>query len=119
MVRLAMRLPYGKSDFAEIGWSEMELSFGDGDLILLPHRGQRAAQIGFVVELKYLKSGAGVPEITARLEEADAQLQRYLSDPKLAAIAPPKGWKAVSVAFVGTEACWIRELGGEARDLAE
>jgi hypothetical protein len=69
------------------------------------------------VELKYLKAGATVADVTARLDEADAQLRRYLADPKLAAIAPPKGWKAVSVTFVATEACWLRELGGEARAL--
>jgi hypothetical protein len=100
-------------------WSEVELSFGYSDLVLVPSRSQPAAQVGFVVELKYLKAGATVAEVTARLDEADAQLRRYLADPKLAAIAPPRGWKAVSVAFVATEACWLRELGGEARKLGE
>jgi hypothetical protein len=56
---------------------------------------------------------------SARLDEAEAQLRRYLADARLAAIRPPKGWKAVSVAFVATEACWLRELGGEARRLGE
>lgn len=57
--------------------------------------------------------------MTARLDEADAQLRRYLADPKLEAIKPPKGWKAVGVVFVATEACWLRVLGGEARRLGE
>ena len=100
-------------------WSEMELSFGYSDLVLIPNRSQPAAQVGFVIELKYLKSGATEAEVTARLDEADAQLRRYLADPRLAAIAPPRGWKAVSVAFVATEACWLRELGGTAKRLAE
>ncbi len=100
-------------------WSEVELAFGYSDLVLVPSRSYPAAQIGFVIELKYLKSGAAESEVTARLDEADAQLKRYLSDPRLAAIAPPKGWKAVSVAFVATEACWLRELGGTARSLGE
>jgi hypothetical protein len=100
-------------------WSEVELSFGYSDLVLLPSRRQPAAQVGFVVELKYLKAGATVAEVTTRLDEADAQLRRYLADPKLAAIRPPKGFVAVSVAFVATEACWLRELGREARKLGE
>ena len=100
-------------------WSEMELSFGYSDLVLVPNRSQPAAQVGFVIELKYLKSGATEAEVTARLDEADAQLRRYLADPRLAAIVPPGGWKAVSVASVATEACWLRELGGTAKRLAE
>jgi hypothetical protein len=100
-------------------WSEVELASGYSDLVLVPSRSRPTAQFGFVVELKYLKSGATEAAVTARLDEADAQLRRYLADPKLAAIAPPKGWKAVSVAFVATEACWLRELGGTARSLGE
>ena len=98
-------------------WSEVELAFGYSDLVLLPSRSVPAAQVGFVVELKYLKSGAGEGEVMARLDEADTQLRRYLAEPKLEAIKPPKGWRAVSVAFVATEACWMRELGGEVRKL--
>ena len=98
-------------------WSEVELGFGYSDLVLIPSRSQPAAQVGFVIELKYLKTGATEGEVTARLDEADAQLRRYLADPKLEAVKPPKGWRAVSVAFVATEACWLRELGGEARKL--
>jgi len=98
-------------------WSEVELEFGYGDLVLVPNRNQPAAQVGFLIELKYLKTGAADKEVLARLDEADAQLRRYLADPKLEAIKPPKGWKAVSVAFVATEVCWFRELGGEARKL--
>jgi hypothetical protein len=98
-------------------WSEVELAFGYSDLVLIPSRSQPAAQVGFVIELKYLRAGAAEGEVTARLDEADAQLRRYLADPKLEAVKPPKGWRAVSVAFVATEACWMRELGGEARRL--
>jgi hypothetical protein len=100
-------------------WSEMELSFGYSDLVLVPSRSQPAAQVGFVIELKYLKAGATEAEVTARLDEADAQLRRYLADPRLVAIVPPRGWKAVSVAFMATEACWLRELGGTAKRLSE
>ncbi|MFO0761426.1 MAG: AAA family ATPase [Byssovorax sp.] len=100
-------------------FSEAELSFGYGDLLLLPSRSQPAAHYGFIVELKYLKSGARDEEVLAKLDGADAQLRRYLADPKLEGMRPPKGWKAVSAAFVATESCWVRELGGEAKRMGE
>jgi hypothetical protein len=74
--------------------------------------------VGFLLELKDLKAGATDEAVSARLDEADAQLRRYLADEKLQAIAAPKGWKAVSVAFVGTEACWFRELDGQVQKVA-
>jgi hypothetical protein len=94
--------------------SEVELGFGYGDLVLLPSPIRPAAQVAFVIELKYLKAGATDEAVLAKLDEADAQLRRYLADEKLVAMAGGKPWKGVSVAFVGTEACWLRELGGEA-----
>ena len=115
-VVLLSYLSLGEVFFA---WSEVELGFGYSDLVLVPSRSQTAAKIGFVIELKYLKSGASEGDVTARLDEADTQLQRYLGDPKLAAIVPAKGWRAVSIAFVATEACWLRELGGKAKRFGE
>src|SRR5262249_31956328 len=94
-------------------WSEVELGFGYGDLVLLPSRTQPVAAYAFLIELKYLKAGATEKAVMARLDEADGQLRRYLADEKLQAMGGPKGWKAVSIAFVGTEACWLRELEGE------
>lgn len=47
-------------------WSEVELGFGYSDLVLIPSRSQPAAQVGFVIELKYMKSGATDAEVTAR-----------------------------------------------------
>jgi hypothetical protein len=98
-------------------WSEVELSFGYGDLVLVPNRIQPVAQHGFLIELKYLKAGATDEAVTEKLDEADGQLRRYLADAKLGAMQGAKGWKAVAVAFVGTEACWFRELGGEGRKI--
>jgi hypothetical protein len=98
-------------------WSEVELGFGYGDLVLLPNRIRPVAAFAFLIELKYLKSGATDEAVTGKLDEADAQLERYLADEKLRALAGTKTWKAVSVAFVGTEACWFRELGGEGRKI--
>jgi hypothetical protein len=98
-------------------WSEVELGFGYGDLVLLPNRIQPVAAFAFLIELEYLKAGATDEAVTGRLDEADAQLRRYLADEKLRALAGTKTWKAVSVVFVGTEACWFRELGGEGRKI--
>lgn len=95
-------------------WSEVELGFGYGDLVLVPNRSRPAAKVGLLIELKYLKAGATGEAVTARLAEAEAQLERYLADEKLRAITPAGGFRAVSVAFVGTEACYLKALGGEA-----
>jgi hypothetical protein len=100
-------------------WSEVELGFGYGGLVLVPNRSRRDAKVGFLIELKYLKSGATEEAVTARLDEADDQLRRYLADDRLRAITPQGGWKAVSVAFVGTQTCRLRELGGQATALGE
>jgi hypothetical protein len=98
-------------------WSELELSFGYGDLVLVPNRTQPVARHGFLIELKYLKTGATEEAVAARLAEADAQLARYLADPRLQALSGSGGWKAVSVVFTGSEACTFRELGGSAKAL--
>jgi hypothetical protein len=100
-----------------LAWSEVELGFGYGDLVLVPNRIQPAAQFGFLIELKYLKAGATDEAVAQRLAEADGQLRVYLTDPKLSAVQGAKGWKAVSVAFVGTEACWFREISGQVQKL--
>ena len=95
-------------------WSEVELGFGYGDLVLVPNRSRPEAKVGFLIELKYLKAGATEEMVTARLDEAEAQLGRYLAEDRLQAITPPGGLRAVSVAFVGTEACWLKMHGGAA-----
>lgn len=98
-------------------WSEVELGFGYGDLVLVPSKTRPAARYGFLIELKYLKAGATEAMVSARLDEADEQLRRYLADPKLHGIAGEEGWRAVSIAFVGTEACSFRALGGQTSTL--
>lgn len=100
-------------------WSEVELGFGYGDLVLIPNRSRPSARVGFVIELEYLKAGSTEKAVTARLDEADEQLRRYLAEDRLQALAPPGGWRAVSVAFVGTEACRMRPLGEAAIAVGE
>jgi hypothetical protein len=98
-------------------WSEAELNFGYGDLLLLPSRVLPVAQYGFLIELKYLKAGATTGAVTAKLDEADEQLRTYLADPKLTALAAGKGLRAVSIVFVGTQACSYRMLGDPSETL--
>ncbi len=102
--------------FSEVffAWSEVELGFGYGDLVLVPNRSRPQAKMGFLIELKYLKAGATEEAVAAKLAEAEAQLERYLVDEKLEAIAPSGGFQAVSVAFVGSEACTFKALGKDA-----
>lgn len=100
-------------------WSEADLNFGYGDLLLLPSRVLPVAQHGFLIELKYLKTNATPELVAAKLDEADAQLRTYLADPKLTALAGSKGLRAVSVAFVGTQSCSYRMLGGRLETLAK
>ena len=85
--------------------------------MLVPNRTQPPARHGFLIELKYLKAGATDEAVAKKLAEADEQLRRYLTDPKLHSLGGPEGWKAVSIAFVGTEACWLNDLGGEVRKI--
>lgn len=96
--------------------SEAELGFGYSDLVLLPNRIRPMAQAAFLLELKYLRAGASEPAVLEKLDEADTQLRRYLADPKLVALSGAKPWRTLSVAFVGTEACWYRALDGEAKN---
>lgn len=113
-------------------FSEMELGRGYGDVILLLDRRYPLAQYSYLLELKYIaettegpaggasgskprrrkKAAAQVQrEVTAALAEANAQLTRYLSDPRLEGVKGPAGWKAVAVALHGTTALYYQELG--------
>ena len=59
-------------DTDELTWNRgAELAFGYSDLVLVPNRSRPAAQVGFVVELKYLKAGATDADVAERLDEAD------------------------------------------------
>ena len=111
-------LAYASLSEVFFAWSEAELDFGYGDLVLVPNRIQALARYGFLIELKYLKAGATEEAVSVRLDEADAQLRRYLADPKITALAGVSGLRAVSVAFVGTEACCYRVLDGATTTLA-
>lgn len=119
-------------------FSEMELGRGYGDVILVLDRRYPKAQYSYLLELKHLKETVeGGPkaakqprpkkktatqrerEVTAALTEAEAQLGRYLSDPRLIAVAGPAGWKAVAVVQFGAAALYYRELGQKQAQLVK
>ena len=95
-------------------FSEFELNGGYSDLVLTLNRRYPGARYSWLLELKYLKvREATEARVREALAEADGQLRAYLADERLAGVAGPGGWKAVSLVFVGTEALYVRELGGE------
>jgi hypothetical protein len=112
-------------------FSEMEMGRGYGDLVLLLNRRYQTARYSFLIELKYVKETEGPPaqertrrkgarrkkgaaalrkEVEAQFTEAEAQLRRYLKDPRLQGLAGPGGWKAASMVQVGTSALYYRLL---------
>lgn len=108
-------------------FSEMEHVGGFSDM-LLPVNGRKYpdASYSWLVEFKYIKVAddkAGGKDAKGRrkaparpsaavnraLDEAEAQLARYLLDPRLLAFAGPKGWRSVAVVCVGTQALYFRQ----------
>ena len=86
--------------------TEKELNGGYADACLEPLLARHPdARYGYVIELKYLKRGAGDAE--ARIEtaarEATAQLRRYLADERLARQYPKARFTGLAVVFHGWE----------------
>ena len=97
--------------------TERELGGGYADICLEPllarHPGVRH---GYVIELKYLKRGAG--DSAARTEtavgEAAAQLRRYLADERLARQYPDARFTGLAVVFHGWEMVHCEAVSGPA-----
>jgi PD-(D/E)XK nuclease superfamily len=60
--------------------SEKEFAQGYGDLFLGASRDVAGAKYSWLLELKYLKTGARAAQIEAAFTEAEAQVARYASD---------------------------------------
>ena len=87
--------------------SEQEMAQGYCDLLLALDNRFPDARYAYVLELKHLKAGADGEALSAGRAEAVAQLERYLSDPRLPALLGHRTILGVTVIQVGaTEVHW-------------
>jgi hypothetical protein len=85
--------------------SEKEFAQGYCDMFLGVSRLASVARFGWMLELKYLPSGAPPEAIEAAFTEAEGQLARYSSDPHLVPLLTQgRGLKAASLVFTGAQA---------------
>ena len=84
--------------------SEKEFAQGYGDLFLGASRDVAGAKYSWLLELKYLKTGAKPAQIEAAFAEAEAQVVRYASDQALLPILlGERALKAGMLVFVGAK----------------
>jgi hypothetical protein len=96
--------------------SEKEFAQGYGDLFLGASRDVAGARFSWLLELKYLKTGAKPAQIEAAFAEAEAQVARYASDPALLPILlGDRALKAGMLVFVGAKRVLFRPWDGEAK----
>ena len=86
--------------------TERELGGGYADLCLEPHLHRYTGmRHGYVIELKYLKRGEAASEtrVAGAAQEAEAQVQRYVADERLARQYPTVLFTGLAVVFHGWE----------------
>ena len=86
--------------------TERELGGGYADLCLEPHlQRYTGMRHGYVIELKYLKRGEAASEtrVAVAAQEAEAQVQRYVADERLARQYPTVLFTGLAVVFHGWE----------------
>lgn len=89
--------------------SEKEFAQGYCDLFLGASRNMASARYSWLLELKYLKTGAKAEQIEAAFEEAEAQVARYASDPVLMPmLLGDRELKAGMLVFVGAKKVLFR-----------
>lgn len=89
--------------------SEREFAQGYGDLFLGASRDVAGAKYSWLLELKYLKTGAKTAQVEAAFAEAEAQVARYASDPALLPILlGDRALKAGMLVFVGAKKVLFR-----------
>jgi len=95
--------------------SEKEFAQGYGDLFLGASRNVAGAKYSWLLELKYLKTGAKAAQIEAAFAEAEAQVARYASDRALLPILlGDRALKAGMLVFVGAKKVLFRPWDGAA-----
>jgi hypothetical protein len=94
--------------------SEKEFAQGYGDLFLGASRDVAGARFSWLLELKYLKTGAKAARIEEAFAEAEAQVRRYASDPALLPmLLGDRALKAGMLVFVGAKKVLFRAWDGE------
>ena len=86
--------------------TERELGGGYADLCVEPHlQRYTGMRHGYVIELKYLKRGEAASEtrVAGAAQEAEAQVQRYVADERLARQYPTVLFTGLAVVFHGWE----------------
>lgn len=90
--------------------SEKEFAQGFNDLFITPMRSVHKAKYAWMFELKYVVSDADDATKNAAIEQAEAQLLRYSSDPHLVPmLTRGLGLKAATLLFVGGKEVVLRE----------
>ena len=93
--------------------SEREFAQGYGDLFLGASRRVAGARYSWLLELKYLKSGARPAQIEAAFSEAEVQVARYAADPALLPVLlGGRELKAGVLVFVGAKKVLFRAWEG-------
>jgi hypothetical protein len=100
--------------------SEKEFAQGYGDLFLGASHDVAGARYSWLLELKYLKTGAKPAQIEAAFAEAEAQVVRYASDQTLLPILlGDRALKAGMLVFVGAKRVLFRPWDGAAKPAPE
>jgi Predicted AAA-ATPase/PD-(D/E)XK nuclease superfamily len=91
--------------------NEKEFAQGFNDLFVAPVRTVHQAKYAWMLELKYVTTDADEATKNAALEQAEAQLQRYSSDPHLVPmLTRGLGLKTGTLLFVGGKEVVFREF---------
>ena len=95
--------------------SERELNGGYADICLEPFlAGHPQMRHGYLIELKYLKRGAGNAQaVEAAARQAGAQLRQYLADEALASQYPSVRFTGIALVFHGWEMAFCDAVAGD------
>lgn len=95
-------------------FSELERIGGYSDLILVPNPNFPWARACVLLELKYVKladwAAKQLTVVETRMQEGEAQLEKYAHDPRLAAFQGSR-WTKMTIVFVGRQAIYHRVPG--------
>lgn len=110
-------MTYASLGRAFLPLSEKEFAQGYGDLFLGASRDVAGARYSWLLELKYLKTGAKAGQIEAAFAEAEAQVRRYASDQALLPLLlGERELKAGMLVFVGAKKVVYRAWDGGAKE---